>query len=135
MIEPANPQFAVAPQIIINIIMETKAGDFIALLFSLILMNNSFSQSKFISPGEQTGVVIDSLIDARNVENIEVRYHSTDKIIAASNFGAKSDDFRISGKFLILNGNRKNNAEKVVYYNLDQLINFLISDKKLVVYF
>lgn len=109
--------------------MKKKILYSVSMLLCLFYSNAIYSQTQYLSAGEKTGMVIDSLLKINPVEGVEIRHQETNGTYSTSS----SVDFRISGQFLILTGSDKRNLNKEIYYNLEKVLNFMISDKKLII--
>ncbi len=105
-----------------------------SIILCLFFTSNTYSQTPYLTSGEKTGLVLDSLLKTSPVDGVEIRHQNTHENTSESNFGAKSDNFRISGQFIILIGDKKRNIDKQLYYNLEKVLSFIITDKKLILY-
>lgn len=105
----------------------------LSIILGLYISTNVYSQTLYLTPGEKTGLAIDSLLKIKTVNAVEIKFRMLDEYNNSTVSGIKSKDFNISGQFIILRGGKSGLEEQ--YYNLEKIIRFYFIKDKLIITF
>lgn len=106
----------------------------VSIILCLFYSGSVYSQTECLTAGEKSGKVIDSIITASSVTVVQVEHPYLKESSYYSETAIKSDNFKISGHFLILKGSSYSTQEIDYYYNLEKLLDFYVHKNKLYIY-